>query len=174
MEATKTEPSAFNGQLNNEFQAAYLYLAMSAYCEAENLPGFASWLRQQSKEEVSHGMQFYQFILDRGERVELQTIDAPQNAFSSVLEVFEMALANEKEVTKSIYDLYRLAESRGDYAAHSLLEAFAAEQVEEEKNVGYIVESLKRIGGDGTGLFMLDMELGKRSLSETEPGSGGA
>ena len=172
MQSRKTEPSAFNGQLNNEFQAAYLYLAMSAYCEAENLPGFAAWLRQQSKEEVSHGMQFYQFILDRGERVDLRALEAPKNEFASVLEVFETALANEQAVTKSIYDLYRLAESREDYAAHSLLEEFAAEQVEEEKNVSYIVESLKRIGTDGTGLFMLDMELGKRSPAQTEPGTG--
>lgn len=156
-----------NAQLNQELQAAYLYLSMSAHCEAENLPGFAHWLRAQAKEEVGHAMAIYQFILDRGGRVAFGPIEAPPAEFSSLLGLFEQALENERAVTASIYDLYEAAEADRDYAAHTLLEDFAAEQVEEEKNVTYIVESLKRVGEDGTGMFMLDRELAHRAPEAT-------
>jgi ferritin len=36
---------AMNEQMKNEFYAAYQYLSMAAYCESENLPGFAHWMR---------------------------------------------------------------------------------------------------------------------------------
>ncbi|MGH2768413.1 MAG: ferritin [Actinomycetota bacterium] len=160
------QAQAFNEQLNEELQSAYLYLAMAAYCDAENLPGTANWLQEQAREEVGHAMRFYRFILDRGGRVSLGPIVAPPKGFPSVLGLFESALENERAVTRSIHDLYRLIEKEEDYAAHTLLEGFASEQVEEEKSVGYIINSLKRIGDDGTGLFILDLELGKRAVTQ--------
>lgn len=159
-----------NGQLNAELQAAYLYLAMSAHCEEQNLPGFARWLREQAREEVGHAMRFYQFVLDRGGRVALGAIEAPASEFPSLLELFEQALEHERAVTRSIYDLYQAAEEDRDYGAHTLLEEFAAEQVEEEKTVSFVVESLKRIGEDGTGLFILDRELAGRRPEGTPQG----
>jgi ferritin len=38
---------AMNEQIKNEFFSAYQYLSMAAYCETENLPGFAHWMRAQ-------------------------------------------------------------------------------------------------------------------------------
>lgn len=35
---------AISDQINHEFQAAYLYLSMSAHFEAAGLQGFASWM----------------------------------------------------------------------------------------------------------------------------------
>ena len=37
----KAVQSAINDQIKEEFYSAYLYLAMSGYCETINLPGFA-------------------------------------------------------------------------------------------------------------------------------------
>ena len=36
---------SINDQIMHELYSAYFYLSMSACCESENLPGFASWLR---------------------------------------------------------------------------------------------------------------------------------
>jgi len=47
---------ALNGQINEEFFSAYLYLSMSAYFNSIGLKGFASWMMVQYKEEVDHGM----------------------------------------------------------------------------------------------------------------------
>ncbi len=161
MLAKKVE-DAMNAQLAVELESAYAYLAMSAYCESESLPGFATWLREQAKEEVDHAMRFFDFVNDRQGQVSLRELPEPQQKFASVLDVFEQALDNERSVTRSISDLYGFVVGEKDYAAQAWLDWFATEQVEEEKMVGQIVDDLNRIGDDGNGLFVLDRELAGR------------
>lgn len=158
---TKVE-NAMNDQLNVELQSAYEYLSMSAYCEEQSLPGFAAWLRVQWDEELQHAMKFYNFILDRDGHVSLKELPKPRSDYKSVLDIFETALKQERSVTASIHGLYQLVEKEQDYASQAWLDWFATEQVEEEKNVGHIVESLKRIGEKGEALFLLDEKLGTR------------
>ncbi len=106
-------------------------------------------------------MKFYDFIQDRNARVVLQAIDQPVIEFDSPLEVFERALEQEQKVTAEINDLYRLALSENDYASQAFLQWFVTEQVEEEKSVGDVVETLKMIGDKAEALFLFDRELGK-------------
>ncbi len=154
--------TALNEQIKNELYSAYIYLSMSAYFESINLPGFANWMRKQSQEEVNHAMKIFDFIHERGGRVELQAIDQPPVSFESPLKVFEMALEHEKKVTAMIHDLYKLAEEEKDYSTQVMLHWFIEEQVEEEKSASDVVEQLKRIGDDGVGLLLLDQKLGDR------------
>jgi ferritin len=161
MLSTKVE-KAMNDQLAVELQSAYEYLSMSAYCEEHSLPGFAAWLRVQWQEELDHAMRFYNFIIDRDGHVELANLPKPGSDYKSTLDVFETALAQERSVTGSIHTLYELVEKEKDYSAQAWLDWFATEQVEEEKNVGRIVDSLKRIGEKGEALFLLDEKLGSR------------
>ncbi len=153
---------AMNKQLAFEMQSAYVYLGMSAYCEAQSLPGFAAWLRAQYQEELDHAMKFYGFILDRGGKVTLDALDKPATEYSSPLSVFEAALQNEESVTTAIDDLYTLTSKERDYASQAFLNWFVTEQVEEEKTVGEVVDSLRRVGERGEALFLLDRELGQR------------
>lgn len=164
----KSVQDAMNGQIRNELYSAYQYLAMSAYCESVNLPGFAHWMRMQSREELEHAMKFYDFVLDRGGKVSLQAIDRPSDEFSSPLDVFEQSLAQERRVTSQIHDLYALAQQEKDYASIPLLQWFVTEQIEEEKNAGQVVDTLKMIGDSRDALFLLDRELGQRQEEEGE------
>src|SRR5919202_5071250 len=165
----KAVEDAMNEQIKNEFFSAYQYLSMAAYCESENLPGFAQWMRAQSQEETEHAMKFYDFILDRNGRVVLQGIEKPVVEFGSPLDVFERALEHEKKVTAMINDLYALAVRENDYASQTFLQWFVTEQVEEEKNAGDVVQTLKMIGDSSEALFLLDRELGQRENDEPEP-----
>ena len=79
----KAVEDAMNEQIKNELFSAYQYLSMAAYCESENLPGFAQWMRAQAREETAHAMKFYDFILDRNGRVFPRGIDEPVVAFGS-------------------------------------------------------------------------------------------
>jgi ferritin len=153
---------AMNKQLAMELRSAYAYLAMAAFCESEGLPGFAQWLRAQAQEEVEHGMKFFDFISDREGRVRLETLEQPDGDFKSPLSVFEQALEHERAVSRAIGDLYTIVVEEKDYASQAWLDWFATEQVEEEKSVGRIVDSLRRIGDRGDALFFLDKELGER------------
>ena len=42
--------NAMNTQIAAELYSSQLYLAMSAYCEEQTLPGFAHWFKLQSDE----------------------------------------------------------------------------------------------------------------------------
>ena len=153
---------AFNDQIKNELYSAYIYLAMAAYFEAKNLPGFAHWMKVQYKEEVSHAMKLFEFLNDRGVRVLLQAIPQPVSEYSSVLDVFEETLKHEKKVTGLTDALYELAKEVNDSASSVFLQWFISEQVEEEKNATQIIETLKIAKPEGPALIMLDRELSKR------------
>ena len=165
---SKKLQDAMNEQIKNELYSAYLYLSMSAYCEAANLPGLAHWMRMQAQEEEAHAMKFYDFIYERGGRVVLQAIDQPPVEFPSPLAVFEQTLEHEQKVTAMIHDLYTLAVEEKDYASQAFLQWFVTEQVEEEDSASQILETLKMIGDKGHALLMLDRELGGRGAGESE------
>ncbi len=163
---TKPVQEAINHQIKSELHSAYVYLAMTAYCEAMNLRGFAHWMRMQSREELSHAMKLFAYVNDRGGRITLQAIDAPPFDFNSPLEMMEEVLQHERKVTGMINALYEVALKENDYATQVHLQWFLTEQVEEEKNASEIVERLKMIGAQTAGLLLLDRELGARSKAE--------
>src|SRR5215208_1822888 len=113
-----------------------------------------------------HAMKIYDYIQERNGRVVLQAIDQPITEFVSPLEVFEKALEQEQAVTADINDLYALAVREEDYASQIFLQWFVTEQVEEEKNVGDVVETLKMSGEKNEALLLFDRELGKRENEE--------
>lgn len=153
---------ALNGQINAELYSAYLYLAMAAYFESLGLKGFAAWMNVQAQEEVSHAMKIYNFVVERGGRVELAAIDAPTSEWDSPLAAFEAALKHERHVTSLVHDLVAKAVAENDYATKNMLDWFVDEQVEEEASAGEIVGRLKLAGQEGPALLMLDGQLGQR------------
>ncbi len=157
-----TVQNAINEQIKNELYSAYLYLSMSAYFEAANLPGIAKWMRIQSNEEVEHAMKFFDFVNDRGGRVTLKAIDQPPSEWSTAQAAFEQVLEHEQKVTGMIHSLYALATKENDYPTQVLLHWYIDEQVEEEKNASLIVEQVRMIGDHPNALLMLDHRLGKR------------
>ena len=106
----KAMEEALNSQIRNELESAYIYLSMSAYCEAEDQLGFAQWLRVQAKEELEHAMKIFDHVNDRGGRVLLHALPAPPSAFGSMTELFEQVLKHEVKITAHIHDLYELAQ----------------------------------------------------------------
>ncbi|MFC1711345.1 ferritin [Patescibacteria group bacterium] len=162
MKINKKMETAINKQINAELYSAYIYLSMSAYFEAENLGGFAHWMRLQAQEEVEHAMKFYKYIFERGGNVSLMAIDKPKLSWQSALAVFEEAYKHEQKVTKMIDNLVDLARKDSDKASESFLEWFIDEQVEEEASADEIVQQLKLIKGNTNGLFMMNEKLGKR------------
>ena len=159
---------ALNEQINREFFASYLYLAMAAHFEEQSLDGFARWMYAQSEEEYGHAMRILRHVLERGGHVELAPIAAPPAEFGAPLDVFQQSLDHERKVTGHIHDIYRLAMEEQDYAAQSLMEWFVNEQVEEEDTVGRIVDRLRMAGDDRAAILMLDAELGSRQGEEGE------
>ena len=151
-----------NKQINNEIYSAYLYMSMSAHSTHIGLKGFANWFMVQYQEEMVHAMKLYDYINSQGGKVRLQSLDQPPSEFDSPLDMFEKTLTHEQFITKCINDLVDLAMAEKDHATNIFLQWFVTEQIEEEGNDNDIISKLKRIGGDGNALFMIDKELATR------------
>ncbi len=153
---------AINKQINAEFHSAYLYLSMSSYFQSIGMAGCANWMKVQYQEELAHATHFFDYVLERGGRVELAPIGEVEVDFDNVLQVFQKTLAHEITVTGLINNLMDVAIHESDHATKSFLQWFIDEQVEEEANVEQILNNLKLINGEGQGLLMMDREMQAR------------
>ena len=160
---SKKMEKALNEQINAELYSAYLYLAMSAWFESQNLPGFAGWMRIQHREETAHAMKFFKFVAERRGRIVLKAIEEPAKEWKSPLAAFEAAFEHEQYITGRIGDLVNLANEERDHAAHAFLQWFVNEQVEEEASVDAIVQKLKMAEKAPGAMLMLDQALGQRT-----------
>ena len=154
--------NALNEQINAEQYSALLYLSMSAYFNEKGLPGFANWMYIQYQEELSHANKFYNYVIERGGKVEVMAIKQMPTSWDGIIDVYEATLEHEQMVTSLINGLMDVAVAESDHAAQSFLRWFVDEQVEEEANVHEILDTLKLIDGQGNGIFLLDREMRQR------------
>lgn len=164
--------SKLNDQVNKELYSAYLYYSMASYFESINLKGFANWVKVQAQEELTHVARLFDYINDRGGRVQFDAVDGPPGEWDSPLAALQNAYEHECWVSERINECVSLALAENDHSTNTFLQWFVAEQVEEEANADDIVQKLTLIGDNSSGLFLMDNELGGRSLS-SDDGAGG-
>lgn len=162
---------AFNDQIALEQSSARAYRQLAVWADMHDYAGATAWLIAQSAEEQHHADLFIDHVLDRDGEVVLQALEAPPSEFTSLLEVFETALAQEQRVTAAIGDLYGLASSSGDYRSLPMLTRFLDEQVEEEASVRTIVGELRMVADSPSATLLVDRELPVRRGGD---GGGGA
>ena len=73
--------TAFCDQINKELYSEYLYLSMKAYFLSLNLNGFATWMDVQVQEEHAHAMGMFDYVIERGGKVELHAIEKPETSW---------------------------------------------------------------------------------------------
>lgn len=154
--------NALNKQLNQELSNAYLYLSMAAYFDSLSLSGFSHYFKLQAEEELKHALKIYDYIVDRGERVELFDVHVPKKNWSSILEAIKDFYEAEKTNTQRIWGLLDLARTHGDKATEAFLQWFVNEQVEEEKQAMDLLSKIELIKDNVVGLITLDRILAER------------
>ncbi len=152
-------------QINKEFYSSYLYLAMSNYYADNNLDGFENWFFVQAQEERDHALLFRRYLLNEGECVTFDAIEAPDAAFDSFKAPLLKSLEHEKYVTESINRIYTLASEHKDYRTLQVLNWFVKEQGEEEKNADDLIRKFDLFGADPKSLYMLNSELAGRTYA---------
>ena len=161
---SSTMNEALNKQINEELFSAYLYLAMSAKSDSMGLSGFANWFKMQYQEELAHADRFFNYVLERNGEVDLDAIGKPTVGEVSPLELFEMGLSHEQHITKCIFNLKDLAREESDHATDVFLEWFIHEQVEEEATTQGVIDQLRLVKDNPSGLFLIDRELSGRKM----------
>lgn len=152
-----------NNQINEEMSSAFIYLSMSLYFEDLNYRGFAHWMRKQYEEEMEHADRFIKYLQDRGEKPILKTIEAPNQNWSSIMEIFETTLSHEKKISSMLRHLMKTAITCEDYETQNILRWFIDKQIEEESQATYLLEKIKRISNNEAAIMALDRECAQRA-----------
>lgn len=151
-----------NEQVNNEHGAALIYTQLAYEMDNLSFPGMRDWFFKQAEEEREHAQKFAEHLLDRGYRVELEDIQVGSVKAATPLDAFEASLAHEQKVSEQIREIARTADAAGDLDSRGLINWFLEEQVEEESTVSEIIDQLKLVGNDGSGLLRIDGSLAQR------------
>jgi len=153
---------ALNEQIHAEFFSYYLYLSVSAYFSSIHLDGFAHWMRIQAQEESIHAMKLFDYVNERGGKIELLPLDAPTNEWSSPSKAVEAVLNHERAISERINRLVDLATAENDHATTVVLHWYVNEQVEEESTADTLFQQVKMVESSPHGLLMIDRELAGR------------
>lgn len=160
--------SMLNNQVKMEAKSAAIYLAMAAYCDQLGFENSSEFFYTQSDEERLHMLKIFRYIADAGGTpVSPEVTNVPQE-FESFRGVFESALEQEVQVTKSINKILALAYKEGDHATVQFLQWFVKEQQEEEFTARRRVELFDVIGEEGVGRYMIDQKISKIGPPESE------
>jgi ferritin len=159
---SKNMMESLNKHMNLELYSAHIYLSMSSCANALGLKGAANWFMVQYREEMTHFMKFYNYLVDQGENILLTAVDAVPNSYDSLLGLMEKTLAHEQMITRCINDLSEQAVQDKDHATRIFLQWFVTEQIEEENNDRDLIGKLKLVGDNGYGILMIDAEMGQR------------
>jgi ferritin heavy chain len=158
--------AAINDQINVEYNVSYVYHALYAFFDRDNvgLPGFAKFFKESSEEEREHAEKLMQYQNKRGGRVKLNTIQSPVMEFDhaekgDALYSMELALAMEKLVSEKLLSLHQVAADNNDPEMCDFIEGeFLNEQVEAIKKIAGYVSQLRRVG-KGHGVYHFDLQL---------------
>ncbi|KAG0630140.1 hypothetical protein M758_1G156900 [Ceratodon purpureus] len=158
--------AAINDQINVEYNVSYVYHALYAYFDRDNvgLPGFAKFFKESSEEEREHAEKLMKYQNKRGGRVKLNTIQSPVMEFDhtekgDALYSMELALALEKLVNEKLLSLHQVAVDNNDPEMCDFIEGeYLNEQVEAIKKISGYVSQLRRVG-KGHGVYHFDLQL---------------
>ena len=133
-----------SAQVANEFAASQQYIAVAVYFDGEDLPQLARHFYRQALEERNHAMMMVQYMLDRNLRVEIPGVAPVRNNFANAREPIELALQQEKEVTRNIEEMFRAARAEGDALGEQFMLWFLKEQVEEVASMTTLLNITER------------------------------
>lgn len=160
----KTVEKALNEQIEKEASSSQFYLAMASWAETKGLNGTAKFLYAHSDEERFHMLKLVKFVNERGGNAAIPGLSEPPKEFDSVTRVFELLLEHEIAVTQSINDVVDTCLQEKDYTTHNFMQWYVSEQLEEEALARTILDKLKLIGEDNSGLYLFDRDLENSSI----------
>ncbi|MBA0776097.1 hypothetical protein Gotri_011151 [Gossypium trilobum] len=166
--------ASINEQINVEYNVSYVYHAMFAYFDRDNvaLKGLAKFFKESSLEEREHAEKFMEYQNKRGGKVKLQSIVMPLSEFDHEEKgdalygklilpklAMELALSLEKLTSEKLFNLRNVAVRNHDVQLTDFIEGeFLAEQVEAIKKISEYVAQLRRVG-KGHGVWHFDQML---------------
>lgn len=148
-------------QIANELGSANVYLAVASHFDKCGLEGLSAFFQAHAKEENSHAVYLYDFMLKSGNfPMEISAIPAASTTFKSCSAAMEAVVAHERLVTDQINAIATAAAAENDHAAYSAIQHLVDEQVEELDWSTKLLLNVQRAESSNT-LHLLDQTYSK-------------
>ncbi len=151
--------SQLQAHLNLERQSSADYFAAAVWFAERELTGFAEHLRDEAKQEQEHAAKFADYLISRGQTVELDTIEAPRQTWPDPEEVIANVFKMEADVTSSVLQLYATAERDVDQRTTVFLDPVVDDQRASEHEAAYLLGRVKYANGERAAMMIIDAEL---------------
>lgn len=150
-----------NSQIWLENRASFYYLNLSILCDVNGYSGVAKFFRKQSEEERYHMLKICDFLLECDQKPSIPTNTFLEDKYEefSLLSFFEDSLFNEKEITNTFNELLIACRETNDFNTENFIQWFICEQREEEYKFKSLIDQLKIIGNNGSGLYQFDLNI---------------
>ena len=145
--------------LNMERQSSAAYFAAAIWFAERELTGFAEYLRNEGKQEQEHAAKFADYLISRGQTVELDTIEAPRQSWPDPEEVMANVFRMEADVTSSVLLLYSIAERASDQRTTVFLDPVVDDQRVSEHEAAYLLGRGKYANNERAAMMIIDAEL---------------
>ena len=160
--------TAFQLHLNMERQAHTVYFAAALWCAERELRGFAQFFRNESLSELQHSAKFADFLIARGQTVELHDLPAPQQQWLMPVDLMATSFQMEVDVTTSLQQLYAFAERSSDTRTSVFLDPMIEKQTQSEHEFAHLLGRVRFADNQASALLLIDNEL---ELGKFQPAS---
>ena len=145
--------------LNLERQSAAAYFAAAIWFAERELVGFAEHLRDEAKQEDQHAAKFADYLISRGQRPVLDTVEPPRQQWPDVEQVIANVFRMEADVTASVLQLYGTAEQDLDRRTSVFLDPIVDDQRLSEHEAAYLLGRVKFAANNPAAVMIIDAEL---------------
>ena len=152
----------FFQHLTMERSANVQYFSMSLWFQERDLNGFSSFFIKESKDEMDHAYQFSNYLVARGQKIDLDTLQKPIQEWDSIQELISYAFNLEADLTISLQQLYSLAERSADIRSNVFLDPIVESQIKSEDLFAHILGKLKFADGSPAAVLMIDEYLSRK------------
>ena len=151
--------NAIEDHLNMERQAHASYFAAAIWFAERELRGFSRFFRDESNSEHEHAAKFADYIIARGQAVNLKSVEAPYQSWRSPADVMLTAFQMEVDVTASLQQLYAMAERANDTRTTVFLDPMVEMQTQSEHEFAHLLGRVKFADNQAAALLLIDNEL---------------
>ncbi|MCP9932155.1 ferritin [Cyanobium sp. AMD-g] len=145
--------------LGLERKASSAYWAMALWFAERELRGFAAYLMQESRGEQHHAALVADYLLARGQTVDLGALPAPGQQWSDAEALLADAFRLEADVTTSLQLLYSMAERAGDVRSTVFLDPLIQGQIAAENEAAHLLGRVRFGRLEAASMLLIDGEL---------------
>ena len=148
--------------LTMERNANVQYFSMSLWFQERDLNGFSSFFLRESKEELEHAYRFTDYLIARGQNVDLHELPKPLQQWDSIQDLIAYAFNMEADLTISLQQLYAISERTGDIRTNVFLDPIVESQIKSEDEFAHILGKVKFSGENPAALLIVDEYLSRK------------